>query len=311
MSVDVSVIIPAYNCENYLFEAVVSLLKQNISLNYEILVINDGSTDHTGYNVEDLDSRIRVCHLSKNMGPAVARDIGIEQAKGDILIFQDADDIALPDKLALLISGLEKGCVASFGKSISEYVYDRQFSGIISSSIDLGSNNFDIINDPLDRLFGQYYPIGHISNMATYKYYALKSKVDTSFFKVAEDYFFQLKLGRFGSFILFNKATLIYRSRPDSLTKKIKTLLQIGYSLWAAETVYRELSAAHKEKYKNIIEKRMRQQVPFVLPACLLYRQYDLAFRLFMLLAKYKGSVNDLLKRFYWGYLKYREEKNS
>ena len=309
MSIDVSVIVPAYNCENYLFESVMSLLQQHVSVDYEILVINDASSDRTGYNVENLDPKIRVIHLSKNVGAAIARDIGIEHAQGQILVFQDADDIALPNKLSLLLSGLERGFVASFGRLIFKSFYDTNGSILVSPSVQYDLNDFRVIHDPLAILLNQYHPIESISNMATYKHYAMKSKINTTFFKVAEDYLFQLKLARFGPFILLNNTTVVCRSRPDSLTKRIKTLLQIGYSLWAAETIYSKLSSDQKKRYKNIVINRMKEQVPFVLPASLLYHHYRLAFRLFCLLIKYRGSVNDLLKRFYWGYLKYREEK--
>jgi glycosyltransferase involved in cell wall biosynthesis len=97
-SLRVSVIIPAYNCAEYLPEAIDSVLAQTNS-NFEIIVVDDGSTDQTPevlYHYKGQITSIR----QPNQGVAVARNHGIQQAKGEWIAFLDADDIFLPDKLA-------------------------------------------------------------------------------------------------------------------------------------------------------------------------------------------------------------------
>jgi glycosyltransferase involved in cell wall biosynthesis len=98
----VSVIIPSYNCAAYLPEALDSVLAQTYS-DFEIIVIDDGSTDQTAELLQAYcnqhGSKITVI-CQKNQGVAVARNHGIQQAKGNWIAFLDADDILLPDKLA-------------------------------------------------------------------------------------------------------------------------------------------------------------------------------------------------------------------
>ena len=92
----ISVIVPVYNVEPYLRRCVDSIRNQTYR-NLEILLVNDGSTDHSGEICDEYaqqDTRIRVLH-QKNGGLSAARNSGIEAAKGEYLSFVDSDD--LPD----------------------------------------------------------------------------------------------------------------------------------------------------------------------------------------------------------------------
>ena len=89
----VSVIIPVYNAETYLHQCIRSVLDQAYS-NFELLLINDGSTDSSGQICENYakkDSRIRVFH-KKNGGVSSARNLGIKSATGEWITFIDSDD---------------------------------------------------------------------------------------------------------------------------------------------------------------------------------------------------------------------------
>lgn len=89
----ISIIIPVYNVEKYLKECVQSVLFQSYS-NYEILLINDGSTDSSKNLCNELkvqDNRITVYHKT-NGGVSSARNLGINKAHGDYIIFLDSDD---------------------------------------------------------------------------------------------------------------------------------------------------------------------------------------------------------------------------
>ncbi len=89
----VSVIVPAYNAEKYLGVCLDSLIGQSYK-NIEILVVNDGSTDHTKFildNYEKKDPRIRAIH-TENHGVSAARNTALDKATGDYVCFCDADD---------------------------------------------------------------------------------------------------------------------------------------------------------------------------------------------------------------------------
>lgn len=92
----VSVIIPVYNVEAYLERCVRSVLDQSYS-HLEILLIDDGSTDNSSSLCDSLaltDSRIIVFH-KENGGLSSARNMGLEAANGDYLVYVDSDDLIL------------------------------------------------------------------------------------------------------------------------------------------------------------------------------------------------------------------------
>ena len=89
----ISIIIPAYNIENYIAKCLDSLLNQTYR-NLEIIVVDDGSSDNTGKVIDDYLSKydnIKVIH-KKNAGVSAARNSGIEVASGDYIGFVDGDD---------------------------------------------------------------------------------------------------------------------------------------------------------------------------------------------------------------------------
>jgi len=97
----VSVVIPAYNREAVIEEAVTSVLDQVYADPIEVIVVDDGSTDSTVARVERMrDPRVRLLRHPKNAGVSAARNTGIEAARGAWVGFQDSDDTWLPNKLA-------------------------------------------------------------------------------------------------------------------------------------------------------------------------------------------------------------------
>ena len=90
----ISVIIPVYNVEKYLSRCLDSVINQTYS-NLEILLVNDGSTDSSGFICDEYakkDSRIVVIH-QENKGTSIARNRGLERAKGEFIGFVDPDDV--------------------------------------------------------------------------------------------------------------------------------------------------------------------------------------------------------------------------
>lgn len=98
---DISVVIPAFNAEAHLPEAIASMQQQTLQ-NIEIIVIDDGSTDNTYELVrrlQTLDPRIVFLSSGENRGVAHARNLGMQAAKGRFIALLDADDIAMPHRL--------------------------------------------------------------------------------------------------------------------------------------------------------------------------------------------------------------------
>jgi len=93
----VSCIVPVFNGERYVQEALESIDRQTYRP-LEIIVVNDGSTDNTQTVVENLNMSLQYVQQA-NLGPAAARNKGVSVAKGDFLTFLDADDLWHQDKL--------------------------------------------------------------------------------------------------------------------------------------------------------------------------------------------------------------------
>ncbi len=101
----VSVIMPSFNSSRYINQSINSVLQQSFQ-NWELLVVDGGSTDETLLIVNDFvaaDGRIRLIKNLNDRGPAHARAEGISHAIGKYIAFLDADDLWLPEKLALQI----------------------------------------------------------------------------------------------------------------------------------------------------------------------------------------------------------------
>lgn len=89
----VSVIITAYNYGRYIERALRSCLDQSLAKNqYEIIVVNDCSTDNTVAILDNYEHDARIYHLDKNVGLSAARNFGVKKAKGQYVVFLDADD---------------------------------------------------------------------------------------------------------------------------------------------------------------------------------------------------------------------------
>ncbi len=106
MTPAVSVVIVAYNKANTIRAAIQSVLAQTYT-DFEILVVDDGSTDNTAAEVAPFGSRVRYLPKS-NGGTGSARNLGIAQARGEFVAFLDGDDLWLPRKLELQMGAFER-----------------------------------------------------------------------------------------------------------------------------------------------------------------------------------------------------------
>lgn len=104
----ISIIVPTYNRQAYLFRAIESILYQTYS-DWELLIIDDGSTDDTGEHVLELikgNKKVRYVK-TPNRGVSAARNLGINISKGKFIAFLDSDDEWLPNKLRIQMDFLQ------------------------------------------------------------------------------------------------------------------------------------------------------------------------------------------------------------
>lgn len=121
-----SVLMPAYNRGNYVRQAIDSVLSQTFT-DYELIVVDDGSTDQTPEILKSYGDQIKSCR-QKNSGPEVARNTGLALAEGEYLVLLDSDDFLFPFALA---------------------TYDRMIRAFDSPPVVLGSEIYYRNGDPL------------------------------------------------------------------------------------------------------------------------------------------------------------------
>ena len=109
MSNLVSIIMPSYNTGKYIAAAINSVIEQTYQ-NWELLIVDDGSSDNTDEIVELYleDQRIKYFKNKKNRGAAVSRNRALKKAKGKWIAFLDSDDLWKPEKLKKQISFMKK-----------------------------------------------------------------------------------------------------------------------------------------------------------------------------------------------------------
>lgn len=123
----VSVVMPVYNREKTLKRAIDSVLSQTYT-NLELIIVDDGSTDNSVKIVEEYDDqRIKLICEKLNGGANKARNIGIANASGEYIAFQDSDDEWVVDKLEIQINKMEDGrylaCFSAFNLCEGQYIY--------------------------------------------------------------------------------------------------------------------------------------------------------------------------------------------
>ena len=129
-------IIPCYNCEQWVTQAVGSIYQQHLPCPFEIICTDDGSTDNTFLTLSTLSQKypeIRVVRHEKNKGGGAARNTCVLHSRGDIVFCLDSDNVLIPNTIQLLIQKMDEtnADVVSFG-GIQYFVHDLQFSNFVT-----------------------------------------------------------------------------------------------------------------------------------------------------------------------------------
>lgn len=107
----VSVIVPVHDLADCVERCLDSLLAQTVE-NFEVICVDDASTDHSSeilHRYTQKDARVRVIHLPQSEGPSVARNKGVEEARGNLVSFVDGDDFVSPHYLQILLDAYQFG----------------------------------------------------------------------------------------------------------------------------------------------------------------------------------------------------------
>ena len=156
----ISVIIPAYNVEKTIKRCLESVFEQK-NVDYEVIVVDDGSTDKTSEILKNTSmANCRVLR-TKNNGAASARNVGIDNAKGDYICFVDADDIVSPhylEQMLMLLLDNEADIVCTRYERNKEKDFERLTDKVAVVSGDTAVRNLlqmSIDNGPVAKLFSK------------------------------------------------------------------------------------------------------------------------------------------------------------
>jgi glycosyltransferase involved in cell wall biosynthesis len=141
----ISVIIPAYNAQNTIIKCLDSVITQSYNI-YEIIVIDDGSTDNTANIIEDISKQneLKNIHLHRqlNSGPSSARNYGIHVAKGDWIAFLDADDSWLINKIEIQANFIIRNNAVFCSTAYPKPIFDSSITTKVITFRDLCLRNY-------------------------------------------------------------------------------------------------------------------------------------------------------------------------
>ncbi|MEM6752982.1 MAG: glycosyltransferase [Cyanobacteria bacterium P01_C01_bin.38] len=211
----ISVVVPAYNSQNTISETITSVLQQTFS-DFELIVINDGSTDGTLEILSGVkDARLKV-YSYPNGGLPTARNRGILRARGEFISFIDADDLWTPDKLELQLQALQKNpqagvayswtiCMGNNGKSfhpgVSESFQGNVYHNLLIGNFIASGSNVLIRKQAIES-------VGYFDE-------SLKS---------CEDWDYWLRLAPKWDFVVVAKPQIIYRLSSGAMSSKLDVM---------------------------------------------------------------------------------------
>jgi teichuronic acid biosynthesis glycosyltransferase TuaG len=209
----VSIVIPAYNAGEFIEETIDSMLQQTYQ-NFEIIVIDDGSTDESAQKVQQIQDKRIGYFYKKNEGVSIARNYGYGLTKGKYVVFFDADDLMDVDFLEVRVRCLEEnehlgfccGEVLNFPNENKEPifgVFDRVFDQLLlnktKTQISTCPSNYLFRKETLERTQVKYNQ--NLSSTA--------------------DRFFLLDLSRYTKGAIVKNSYLKYRISPNSMSAKL------------------------------------------------------------------------------------------
>lgn len=280
-----SVIVPVYNRKDRLRTVLRSLLTQDCNFDYEIIVVDDGSTDGSVDDIEKLNQRIRVIK-QENQGAAEARRNGAISANSDILIFHDSDDIALPNKVKIFTNALKSHpeCVAAISISVNPDKKDWKPPYWVVD----GQKDPIIINKPISHFFKYYYPLANAMNIAIKKDVMIIASENMRQYKAANDYHLQFKVAAFGKFVCIPEITHEYHS-GEGIGSQNGSDAQEAFSLLSMCEMFKALGKP--SEYSHHVQRRLERRGTYIFISLLKKRKLSLAGKLLKQILKYSKLV--------------------
>ena len=219
-SLRVSVVIPCYNAAAYLEQAVQSVLEQSREI-LEIIVVDDGSSDDSVAIAQRLGAR--VVHLSRNLGPAAARNRGIQEAHGDVIVFLDADDYWVPTHCADVVGLLEEHpeCAVAFSRIHRFGAGEESVSPVFLAADTPTPALWHLLRDNI---------VPQSAVAVRRSMFAEHGGYDESR-RHSEDYELWLRLARHAPFVCTNAVSVHYRLHAQQVSRDLELMLRTRWDV--------------------------------------------------------------------------------
>lgn len=287
MDEKISVIVPVYNVEQYLERCIDSIINQTYK-NLEIILVNDGSTDNSGQLCDELakkDGRIRVIH-KKNGGLSDARNVGVDEAKAELIGFIDSDDYIDEDMYELLINNLK---AANADLSMCGH-YDV-YNNVLEAQV-VDKKTWELSPQEAIKMVMEAKILSVTAVNKLYKK-SLFSEIKFEIGKIAEDAFIMIKLlDKCNKIVATNEKKYYYVHRENSITTQKFSLKFLNVI-----EAYEQNKEIILEKYpelKEVAQMRMNWAYFYVLDRLLLDKDYNdkkLENKLISYLKDYSKSI--------------------
>lgn len=250
MKETVSVIIPVYNREKYIEECVSSVLEQYYQ-RFEIIIVDDGSTDRTVElctRLTEKDARIRFFAV-EHLGVSAARNKAIEEAQGEYLFFVDSDDVIHPAVLGGLVAAMKENEVsiaAVKGKDVPDSVWEESILKEILGCPDLGGATVRTNASMIETFFTRNRGLGRMGGVMMRKSYVAQTRFRTDL-RLGEDvWFIYENLIKGTNVAILEREGYYWRFHSE------KSSLDITYAGFLARNSCGELLRKSEEKYGRI-----------------------------------------------------------
>lgn len=213
-NITVSVVIPAYNSEQFIANAIDSVLAQSYPVQ-EIIIVNDCSVDKTVEVASAYGSSVKIINNTQNLGASKSRNVGIKTATGEYIAFLDADDIWLPGKISAQLDTL-KMSKCEIVCTHSKLVDEKDFDAYLDNKLDVQARkdctySVKRLNDIFEN------PYVSTSTLLISKNIVRRLIGFREDLKTAEDIDFCLRAALYSDFAFIEEVQSITRRVPNSL----------------------------------------------------------------------------------------------
>ncbi len=279
----VSIIICFLNEENFLEDAVNSVLEQDYK-NWELLLIDDGSTDNSTSIARNFAKNIsgKIQYINhdnhKNRGLSASRNVGIRKSNGDLIAFLDADDVWLPMKLTKQVAIFKDNPSIGLLAETSCYWYNWDTDGLDNVNVPIGATPDKIYEPP--HLMYQLYPLGEGAAPCPSALMIRKSAIENvGYFEetfrreyaLYEDQAFLSKIYLMEEVYISSACNNLYRQRQESIVKTVH-----------AAGLYNKVRKYYLEWFRSYLNKNSihDQRLNFLIKKAFLQLKYPILYNL-------------------------------